>query len=89
MQVQVRFAPPGPFALQIPLLEPVAEQLAHRLVAPEQADAGVEQNEIVAAPGLEHAPPQLHVTVFPPGGFPLQSPPAEALAPQEAHNVLA
>lgn len=42
MQVQVRLL--IEFALQSPLVEPVAEQLAHRVDAPEQADAGDEQN---------------------------------------------
>ena len=88
MQVQVRVAPPGGFPLQSPLGEPVAEQLAHRLVAAEQAEAEVEQNWLVAAPGLEQTPPQVQVTVFPPGGFPLQIPLVEEVAPQVAHSIL-
>lgn len=87
--MQVRVAPPGGFPLQIPLGEPVAEQLAQKPVAAEQAEAEVEQNWLVAAPGLEQAPPQVQVMVFPPGGFPLQSPLVEEVAPQVEHNIFA
>lgn len=87
--MQVNTEPPGGFPLQSPLVEPVAEQFAHRVVACEQPDAIVEQNELVADPGFEQAPPQVQVVVFPPGGFPLQIPLAEAVAPQVKQNVLA
>ncbi|NJM53384.1 MAG: hypothetical protein HC846_08310 [Blastocatellia bacterium] len=75
-------------ALQIPLVDPVAEQFRHSVLACEQPAKFAAQNELVDAPGFEHAaPPQLQVILL--TEFALQIPLVEALAPQVSHKIMA